>query len=80
MKISRLEQSQKEHDEHARYIDEINEFDVRTTPLTWACYKGCKFPMSSNTTNSACTTQHSDGVEPLLIAARRTLEQLSSAQ
>jgi hypothetical protein len=64
--IFRPEQSQKEHDEHARYIDEINEFEAHTITLTWACYTGCELPISSNTTKVACTTQRSDGVKPLL--------------
>lgn len=55
-----------EHDEHAIYIDEINEFEVHTATLTWACYTGCESPINSNTTNFACTTQHSDGVAPSL--------------
>lgn len=69
MKIIRPEQSQKEHDENARYIDEINEFEVHTATLTWACYTGCESPINSNTINFACTTQLSDGVVPLLPSA-----------
>lgn len=33
MKIIRPEQSQNEHDVHARYVDDVNEFEVHTTTL-----------------------------------------------
>lgn len=66
MKIFWPEQSQKEHDEYARYIDEINEFEVHTITLNQACYTECEFPRSSNTTNFLCATKRSDGVKPLL--------------
>ena len=50
----------------ARYIDEINEFEIRTTTLAWVCSTKCKLPINSNTTKLSCTTTSSDGVEPLL--------------
>lgn len=50
----------------ATYIDEINEFEIRTTTLAWVCYTKFKLKTKSNTTILSCTTPSSDSVEPLL--------------